>query len=301
MGRFKEMEVFAGVVGAGSFSRAAVQLRMSPPAVTRAVNALEERLGIRLLNRTTRSLHLTEAGARFLESTRALLAEVDAAEKAAVGETAKPQGLLTVTASVTFGRSTLFPVVRAFARAQPQVDISVLLYDRMVNLAEEGIDVGVRIGELPDSGLIARRVGEVRRILVASPEYLSARGAPATPADLRDHQVIAFTGLMPNRDWRYRAGGAHRSVTLKPRLEVNDAVAAIAAAEAGEGVTIALSYMVADSLRSGRLAPVLDSYAPAPAPVHLIHGESRLVTPKVRAFMDFATPRLEKDLKALAA
>ncbi len=301
MDRFREMAVFVGVVDSGSFSGAAAQLRMSPPAVTRIINALETRLGVRLLNRTTRSLRLTETGSGFLERAREILAEVDAAERAAGGETAVPRGRLTITASATFGRIALFPVARAFAQQEPEVVVSALLLDRVVNLVEEGIDVGVRISHLPDSGLIARKVGEVRRVLLASPAYLAAQGGgPVTPRDLGDHDIIAFAGQMPQGDWRYQSDGKPQSVALRPRLEVNDAAAAIAAAEAGEGIAGALSYMAADSLRAGKLVTVLDEFALPPVPVHLIHAEGRLVTPNVRAFMDFATPRLEQVLSALA-
>jgi DNA-binding transcriptional LysR family regulator len=300
MDRFREMEVFAAVLEAGSFVAAAARLRMSPPAITRAVNGLEERLGVRLLNRTTRSLNLTDSGARFLDNARTLLASLDEAERAAMGETATPRGQLTVTAPATFGRRAFFPVVRAFASQERQVSLSVLLLDRVVNLVEEGIDVGVRIGHLPDSGLIARKVGEVRPLLMASPGYLAAHGTPEKPDDLKAHDIIAFTGLMPSGHWRDQSGGAARAMALQPRMEVNDAASAIEAAEEDEGIVVALSYMAAESLRDGRLRTFLDDNALPPLPVHLIHAESRLATPNVRAFMAFAAPRLERALEALA-
>jgi DNA-binding transcriptional LysR family regulator len=300
MDRLQEMEVFVAVADAGSFAAAAARLRISPPAVTRAVASLEERLGARLLNRTTRSLGLTEVGARFLESARRLLAEVEAAEKDAVGETAVPHGHLAITASVTFGRSALAPVVSAFLDAHPRVTASVMLLDRVVNVVEEGFDVAVRIAALPDSSLMARRVGEIRRVLVASPGYLARRGVPQAPADLKLHAIIAFTALMPNREWRYTDARGANSVTLAPRLEINDAVAAIAACEAGEGITIALSYMVAEQVRSGRLVTLLDAFTPPPVPVHLVHAQARLVAPKIRAFVDFAAPLLRETLDRLA-
>jgi DNA-binding transcriptional LysR family regulator len=271
MDRLKEMEVFVAVADAGSFAGAAARLRISPPAVTRAVASLEERLGARFFSRTTRSLSLTEVGARFLDSARRLLAEVEAAEKDAVGETAVPHGHLAITASVTFGRSALAPIVCAFLGAHPRVTASVMLLDRVVNVVEEGFDVAVRIAALPDSSLIARRVGEIRRVLVASPDYLARRGVPQAPADLKPHAIIAFTALMPNREWRYADARGASGIAVSPRLEINDAVAAIAACEAGEGITIALSYMVAEQVRSGSLIILLDAYAPPPAPVHLVH------------------------------
>jgi DNA-binding transcriptional LysR family regulator len=290
--RLHEMEVFVAVADAGSFAQAGARLRISPPAVTRAVSSLEERLGARLLNRTTRSLSLTEAGLRFLESTRRLLSEIDAAERGAVGESAMPSGHLAVTAPVTFGRWALTPVMTAFLGVHPRVTASLTLIDRVVNLVEEGIDLAVRIGQLPDSSLVARRVGEVQRLLVASPDYLTKRGDPASPSDLELHSIIAFTGLTRSRELRF-GDGVH--VALHPRFEVNDAIAAINAAEAGEGITIALSYMVAEKIAERRLLPVLGRYAPPPVPVQLVHPQARLVAPKVRAFVDFAGPRL-KDL-----
>lgn len=300
MDRLHEMEVFIAVADAGSFAKAAARSRVSPPAVTRAISSLEGRLGARLFNRTTRSLSLTETGTRFLESARRLLVDIDDAEKAAVGEAAVPQGRLTVTASVTFGRSTFAPIINEFLASHPRMIVSAMLTDRVVNLVEEGIDVGVRIGRLPDSTLVARNVGEVRRILVASPAYLRKRGAPAKPADLKLHSIIAFTGLMPNREWRYVEDGQAARVGVEPRLEINDATAALAAAEAGEGITIALSYMVADQLHDGRLMPILDSFTSPAVPVHLVYPQSRIVAPKLRAFIDFAAPRLQTALAQLA-
>lgn len=299
MDRLHELEVFVAVADAGSFAKAGTRLRLSPPAITRAVSALEDRLGARVFNRTTRSLTITDVGRRFLESARRILAALDSAEREAVGEMALPQGHLTITASVTFGRSAVAPVVREFLDRYPRVSVSVLLLDRVTNLVEEGIDLAVRIGDLPDSSLVARRVGTVRRTLVASPLYLARRGSPQVPADLRLHSMIAFTGLLPNRDWRFLDNGRPGSVSFTPRLEINDAVAAISAAEAGEGITIALSYMVADMVRDRRLAPVLDRFTPPPVPVHLVYPQSRLIAPKLRAFVDFATPRLRATLESL--
>ncbi|MDA0785250.1 MAG: LysR substrate-binding domain-containing protein [Proteobacteria bacterium] len=292
MDRLREMEVFVAVVEAGSFVGAAARLGASPPAITRAVVSLEDRLGVRLLIRTTRALRLTDAGARFVEHARRLLGDIDDAERDALGETGEPSGHLTLTASLTFGRMVLAPIVTAFLATHPKVTASVRLHDRVVDLLDEGIDVAVRIAELADSSLIARRVGEVRRLLVASPDYLVKHGTPESPAQLRDHAMIAFTGLMPGHEWRYAEGGRTRTVAIAPRLEINDGLAALAAAEAGEGITPALSYVIADAVAAGRLVPVLDAWAPLPTPVHLVHQQGRLVPPKIRAFMDFAAPRL---------
>lgn len=300
MDRLHELEVFIAVAETGGFAKAGRRLRLSPPAVTRAVSALEDRLGARVFNRTTRSLSITDAGQRFLESARSILTELDTAEKAAAGETATPQGHLTITAPVTFGRITLAPVVCEFLSQHPRVTVSMLLLDRVVNLVEEGVDVAVRIGPLPDSTLIAKRVGAVRRVLVASPKYLARRGTPAAPADLKLHSVIAFTGLMPTREWRFVNGQKPGAVSLRPSLEINDAGAAIDAAEEQHGVTIALSYMVSDKIRKGRLTSVLEAFAPPPEPVHLVYPQSRIVASKVRAFVDFAARRLKPALDLLA-
>lgn len=299
MDRFHELEVFVAVAEAGSFAKAGARLRLSPPAVTRAVSALEERLGARVFNRTTRRVTITDVGRRFLESARRVLLDLDTAEKEAIGETAMPYGHLNMTASVTFGRSALAPVVCGFLSRYPRVTASVLLLDRVVNLVEEGVDVAVRIGHLPDSGLVAKRIGAVRRVLVASPDYIARRGMPASPAELRLHSVIAFTGLMPNREWRFLNGQKQGSMNLGPVFEINDAAAAIQAAEEGHGVTLALSYMVSDQVRCGKLVPILDAFALPPQPVHLVYPQARLVAPTVRAFIDFAAPRLKASLDQL--
>jgi DNA-binding transcriptional LysR family regulator len=299
MDRFHEIEVFIAVNNAGSFAKAGQHLRMSPPAVTRAISALEDRLGARLFQRTTRRLAITDVGTRFLESARRILDDLDAAEREAIGATAAARGHLTVTASVTLGRSLLAPVARQFLAAYPEITLSVLLLDRVTNLIEEGIDAGIRIGPLPDSTMVARKLGAVRRILVASPDYIAQHGAPLVPADLTRHAMIAFTGLMPNREWRFLDGRSGKSVSFMPRLEINDAVAAIAAAEAGEGVTIALSYMVAEKIRQGSLVPVLGDVTPPAVPVHLVFPQSRLPTPKLRAFVDFTAPRMKLALDDL--
>lgn len=301
MDRFQELKTFVAVAETGGFAKAAAQLGSSPPAVTRLIATLEARLGVQLFTRTTRNVHLTEAGLRFVERARALLSDLDDAEKEVAGESSVPSGHLTLTASVTMGRSLLPSIVDEFLHAYPRVSASLLLLDRVVNLIEEGVDVALRVGRLPDSSLISTRVGEVKRILVASPDYLARRGAPRAPDDLKLHSIIAFTGLMPDREWRYgRDGEKPRRVSLQPRLEINDAFTVIASAEKGYGITICLSYMVADRISRGSLVEVLPDHAPPPVPVQLVYPESRLVTPKVRAFVDFSTPRLRAALGELS-
>jgi DNA-binding transcriptional LysR family regulator len=300
MDRFQELTAFVAVTETGGFAKAASRLGSSPPAVTRTIASLEARLGVTLFNRTTRNVHLTDEGLRFAERARAVLAALDAAESEATGHSGAPSGHLTLTASVTMGRSLLPSILNDFLNAHPRVTAKLLLLDRVVNLVEEGVDVALRVGQLPDSSLISIKVGAVKRILVASPDYLSKRGAPREPDDLKLQSIIAFTGLMPDREWRYGEGKRVRRVSLEPRLEINDAVSAIASAEKGDGVTICLSYMVADRIASGALVEVLPEHAPPPVPVQLVYPESRLVAPKVRAFIDFAAPRLRAALGELS-
>jgi DNA-binding transcriptional LysR family regulator len=293
MDRLQALEAFCAVVDSGGFAKAAKRLRLSAPAVTRAVAGLEARLGARLLNRTTRSLSLTEAGQRYLASARRILAELAAAETAA-GEDAVPAGHLTLTAPLTFGRMHVTPALLDFLREYSKVTATLTLLDRVVSLAEEGIDAAIRIGALPDSPLVARKVGEVRRVLAASPAYLAARGAPHDIGDLRRHDLIAFTGAAG--DWRLRQGARTVAVRIAPRLQVNDAAAAIAGALRGDGITGAFTYMVAPDLAAGKLKTVLDRFAPPPVPVQIVYPESRLVAAKLRAFISFAAPRLSRAL-----
>ncbi len=299
MDRFNELKVFISVAESGGFAKAAARLRSSPPAVTRTVAALEQRVGVQLFNRTTRMVSMTEAGRRFLEHARRILTDLDVAESELAGESTMPSGHLTITSPVTMGRMMLPSIVTDFLHAHPLVTAKVLLFDRITNLIEEGIDVGLRVGQLPDSSIIARHVGEVRRIIVASPTYLSKHGRPKDPTDLKRHSMIAFTGLLPNREWIFGEGKTARRITLKPRFEINDAAAAIAAAEGGGGITIALSYMVARQIGERRLQQVLGSFAPSAVPVQLVYPESRLVAPKVRAFVDYAAPKLRSALRGL--
>lgn len=292
MDRFNELRVFVAVADHGGLARAANAIRSSPPAVTRTIAALEERLGVRLFERTTRSLRLTEPGATFLDDARRLLSELEEAEQTIAGQAKVLSGQLTVTASLTFGRAMLQPIILEFIEANPRINVSMLLFDRVVDLIDEGFDLAVRIANLPDSSLVSRHVGDVSRMLVASPAYLARRGTPATPDDLLLHTIIALPALMPNREWRYSRAGKPARLGLPVRLEINDAHACIDAAERCKGITIALSYMVRDAIRAGRLVAVLPAFAQAPVPVNLVYAQRRLMMPKVRAFIDFAAPKL---------
>src|SRR5512145_516612 len=280
MDRFHELRVFIAVAEVGGFAKAANALNSSPPAVTRAIAALEERLGVRLFNRTTRAVHLTEPGTRFLEDARRVLGDLETAEQDVRGEARSASGQLSITASVSFGRTLLQSIVADFIEAHPLVGVSMLLFDRVVDLVDEGFDVAVRIAHLPDSSLVSTQVGEVRHMLVASPDYLARRGTPRGPRDLKAHAVIGHTTLLLSREWRHIDGGRPARLALRSRIETNDAHTNIALAEQGKGITIVLSYMVGDALRSGRLVPVLQGYAPPPVPVHLIYAQRRIIAPK---------------------
>jgi len=291
--RLRDLEVFIEIVAQGSLAEAGRRLGMSPPAVTRALSGLEERLGVRLIQRSTRSLHLTEAGHRFDAAARRILADVETAERDAAGDGAAPQGRLTVTAPSSFGRLAVAPVLAEFLTRHPKVTGSLHLWDRTVNLIEEGMDVALRIADLPDSGLIARRLGAVRRVVVASPAYLARTGIPELPDDLAHHRFIAFRGVMP----RDRIVLRDTSRTVTPWLDVNDALAARALAMEGHGITVAMSYLVREALADGRLVEVLPDHATPPLPVHLVWPEGRLPTSAMRAFLDHAQPRLMRWLQ----
>ena len=296
MDRFHELRVFIAVADSGGLAKAAGVIHSSPPAVTRTIASLEERLGVRLFDRTTRSLRLTEPGMTFLENARRVLSDLEDAEQDIADQSKIISGHLTITASLTFGRAMLQPIILDFLDANPRINISMLLFDRVVDLIDEGFDLAVRIANLPDSSLVSRHVGDVTRLLVASPDYLAKRGVPKTPDDLLLHTIIAQSALMPNREWRFSKSGKPARIALPARLEINDAHACIDAAERGTGITIALSYMVTDAIHDGRLVPVLPDFTPPSVPVNFIYAQRRMVMPKVRAFIDFAAPRLSEAL-----
>ena len=294
MDRLDAMRVFVAVAEAGGFAPAARELRLSPPAVTRAVAALEDRIGARLLHRTTRIVRLTEAGARYLADTRRILAELEEAEATAAGAHAEPRGQIAVTAPLLFGKMHVAPVVLGFLGRFPEVSARTLFVDRVVDLMDEGLDVAVRIAVLPDSTLSAVRVGQVRRVVCAAPEYLARRGTPATPRDLEGLDCIGFQSGAAPAPWVFPARTGEGRETVRPpmRLLVNNADVAVAAALAGHGVTRVLSYQVAEEVRAGRLAVVLADHEPPPIPVHLVHLEGRRAAARVRVFVDFAAERL---------
>lgn len=295
MDRFHLMNVFVAVAEAESFAAAARRLRLSPPAVTRAVVALEERLGVRLLTRTTRVVRVTEAGARYLEDARRIMMELDEADAAAAGVNASPRGHLAVTAPVLFGKLYVMPVITEYQSSFEQTSVSALFVDRLVNLVEEGIDVGIRIGELPDSSLRAIRVGQVRRVVVGAPAYFDEHGMPQTPEDLTTHRLVASSGVSPTNDWVFQSASGKRTVRVQPRIIVNTNDAPLEAARRGYGLTRLLSYQVAPELASGELRAVLTDCEEPVLPVHVVHREGRHGSAKVRSFVDLAVARLRAD------
>lgn len=295
MDRLHLMAVFVAVAEEKGFAAAARRLRMSPPAVTRAIAALEERLAVKLLNRTTRHVRVTEPGQRYLEDARRILTEADAADEAAAGINAEPRGHLTVTAPVLFGRMFVMPGIVEYLDRYPATEVTALFLDRIVSLLEEGLDVGVRIGELPDSSMRALRVGSVRHVLCASPEHLRNRGIPQHPEDLRKHPIISSSAGNFTVDWRFGSKIASQRLSIKPRLAVTTNDAAIAAAVSSFGITRLLSYQIAPQLAAGELQIILSEYEPTPLPVHIVHREGRYASVKVRTFVDLLAERLRTD------
>jgi DNA-binding transcriptional LysR family regulator len=294
MNRLDAMSILVAVVDAGSLSGAARLLDMPLTTVSRKVAELEAHLNTRLLHRTTRQLSLSEAGISYVAACRRILEEIGEAERAATGEYASPKGELVVTAPELFGRLHVVPVVAEFLAHYPEIGISLVLTDRVVHLMDEHADAAIRIGQLPDSALMATAVGTVRRVVCASPAYLAAHGVPARPQDLAAHACVTFEVLASMRAWVFGSGKSALSVPVRSRLTVNTAPAAIAAATLGVGLIRVLSYQVADAVRAKSLKIVLAKFESAPLPVSLVHTGQAPLPLKLRAFLDFVTPRLRE-------
>jgi DNA-binding transcriptional LysR family regulator len=292
MDRLDELAVFTAILDAGSLAAAARRLRRSTPSVSRALAALEERLGLRLVERTTRRLAPTPVGRRFAERARRLLADYGEAV-GEVGETtsAPLRGLLRVTAPVVFGRRHITPLIATFLEAHPCMRVELVCADQQLDLVAEEIDVGVRIGRLAQTGLVARKVGQVRPVLVASADYVARRGAPHSPRDLSDHEIVYFTGV-PSFDWRFSGFNRNRAMRLAARLLVSDIESALIAVRTGRGVARVLSYQVADELLTGNLVRLLREFEPAPWPICLVVPTARHMLPSVRMFLDHAAQHL---------
>jgi len=290
--RLETMSIFVRVVDEGSLTAGARALAMPIATVSRRISELEDKLGAELLLRSPRGLTLTDTGQTYLAACRRIIEEVAEAERNAGGEFTAPRGTLTMTAPIVFGRLHVLPAVTAFLRAYPEVDIRMELTDRPVNLHEEHLDLAVRIGPLSDSMFIARKVGEVRRVVCASPSYLETHQMPESPGDLAKLDAITFESLMSPPNWQFGSERPQKVGPMRSRLIVNTAEAAIDAAIDGLGFTRVLSYQVAAAIRAGQLVPLLQRFEPAPWPVHLVYEPRALIPQKLRAFLDFAAPRI---------
>ncbi|MDI1286165.1 MAG: LysR substrate-binding domain-containing protein [Reyranella sp.] len=296
MDRLDAMSILREAVDAGSLSAAGRRLGMPLATVSRKVSDLERHLGTRLLNRSTRQLTLTDAGRSFVAACRRILDDVAEAERSASGEYSAPKGELSLSAPIVFGRLHVLPVAIAFLKTHPEIDIRLTLSDRMVDLQEDRVDIAIRIGELPDSSMVATRVGSIRRVLCGSPAYFAEHGMPQHPRELATRDCITFSGLMSADSWTFKAGKSDSVVKIHSRLIVNTAEAAIDAAIAGVGVTRVLSYQVANAVRAGTLVVALQEFEAAPSPVSLVHTGQPLLPLKLRAFLDFAAPLLKTAL-----
>ena len=296
MDRFEAMATLIAAVDGGSLSAASRALGMPLATVSRKVSELEAHLRTQLVVRTSRRLVLTDAGRAYVAAGRRILEDVEDAERAASGEHRAPQGHLTITAPINFGRLHVEPVILAFLQAYPAIDARLVLADHVVNLVEDQVDVAIRVGQLPDSAMVATRLGAIGWVTCASPDYLARRGTPATPAGLAGHDCIRFEGLHSSPVRAFGRGKLATTVPIRPRFAINTADAAIAAAIAGTGITRVLSYQVADAVAVGKLQLLLRSFEREPLPVHLVYPAQSLLPLKLRAFLDFAAPRLKAAL-----
>ncbi len=297
MDTFHLMKVYIAVAEEQGFSAASRRLNMSAPTVTRAVAHLEETLRVKLLNRTTRYVRMTEAGARYLEDAKRILHDVEIANEAALGIKATPQGKISVTAPVLFGQQFVLPTITDYLARYPQTQVNAVFLDRVVNLLEEGHDVGIRIGELVDSSMRAKKVGNVRLILVASPEYLAKNGIPKNCQELAQHSLIAANTGSLNPDWQFLVNKQNLTVKINPRLTVTTNQGAINAAKNGLGITRIISYQVAEELKNNKLKILLESFEHPAIPINIVHREDKFSSAKVRSFIDL----LAEDLQANSA
>jgi DNA-binding transcriptional LysR family regulator len=295
MDRFHQLQVYVAVAEEEGFAAAARRLRISAPAVTRAVASLEETLGVKLLTRTTRHVRVTEAGRRYLEDARQILGGLEAADEAATGINAEPRGHLAVTAPIMFGRLFVMPGIVEYLECYREMAVDAVFLDRSVNLLEEGLDVGIRIGELPDSSMNALRVGAVRHVLVASPGYLKKHGTPQVPQDLRKHCLIESTAGGFGSGWRFADAAGEHPLKINARLRTTSNDAVVRAVQEGFGIARQLSYQVASEVEAGELEVLLPQFEAPDHPVHILHREGRHASAKVRSFIDLMAGRLRGD------
>ncbi|WP_415885943.1 LysR substrate-binding domain-containing protein [Neptuniibacter sp. QD37_6] len=295
MDQFHLMNVFVAVAEEQGFAAASRRLNISPPAVTRAVSALEEKLGIKLLTRTTRHVRTTDAGQRYLQDAQRILQELERANESAIGINSEPKGHLSVTAPVLFGQKYVMPSIAEYLNNYPETEVDAVFLDRVVNLMEEGFDVGIRIGHLPDSNMYAKRVGTVHMHWLASSQYLEKSGIPQFPEDLKQHSIIMTNSSSMVQDWKFDFEGKQQNLRLKPRLTVSTNQSAINAAKLHLGIIHTLSYQVEDELNHGELKTVLENYEPPAMPVHIVHREGRHASSKIRSFIDILAKNLNKN------
>jgi DNA-binding transcriptional LysR family regulator len=300
MDRLEAMSVLLSAVESGSLSKASQTLGLPLATVSRKVAELENHLKATLLIRSAKGLELTPTGRSYVTAAKAILEQVTEAERTAAGEYTEPKGDLVVTAPVMFGRLHVLPAVTRFLNAYPEVAVGLVLTDRVTHFLDDQVDVALRIGALPDSSLIATRLGTVRHVVCASPGYLAANGSPATPDDLGRHSVISFQSVSALSTWDFHADGVEVIASFRSRLSVNTIDAAIEAGLSGAGLVRAVSYQVAEHVRSGKLTVVLDSFAPPPRPVHLVYDKQNRLPLKLRAFVDFVVPRLRERIAGAA-
>jgi len=291
--RLASMSVLVAVAECGSLSAASRRLGLPLATVGRRISDLETRLKTRLFDRDSRTLTLTIAGQAYLAACKRILEDVTEAERAASGEYTAPKGQLLITAPIVFGRTHILPIAIEFLKAYPDVDIRLVLADRVLNLLEDHLDLAVRIGVLPDSSLVAHKVGQIRHVVCASPAYLAKRGVPESPEQLASHDCITFDGLTSSDRWSFVTDKSETWISIHSRLVVNTAEAAIDAAIGGIGVTRVLSYTVAEAVKAGTLVIVLKNFEPAPWPISLVRRGQQPLPLKLRAFLDFASPRLK--------
>ncbi|WP_037071732.1 LysR substrate-binding domain-containing protein [Rhizobium sp. CF142] len=301
MDRFEAMSMLLEVVDRGNLSAASRSLKIPLPTLSRKITDLETLLGTKLLTRTTRKIALTDAGTTYVDAARRILEQVEEAERQASGEFAMPKGELVITAPVQFGRLHVLPVVTDFLAAFPAINVRLMLADRNIDLVDEHVDMAVRIGNLPDSAMVATRVGTVRRVVCGSPAFFAGRGVPKEPADLLGLPCISVEILTPAVGWQFQKPGAAKAieVPISPRLSVTTTEAAAEAAIRGAGITRLLYYQVAGAVAAGALKLVLEDFEPEAAPIHLVHLARGQMPLKMRHFLDFAAPRLRASVAAL--
>ena len=294
MDLFQAMKAFVRIVDTGSLTAAANSLDTSLPTVVRTLASLERHLGVSLLRRTTRRIHLTEEGTQYLKRCRDILSAMQEAEDVLVARRTEPVGKLMVTASALFGRRYVAPIVYDFLRSHPKVCAEALFVDRVVNLVEEGVDVAVRIAHLKDSSLVAIPVGQVRRVICASEQYLRRHGVPQVPNDIRTHRCVRHVGLVPRNEWHFRVGNRQVSIPINSVITCNDIDSAVNACIDGQGLGMFLSYMVTPNRKNGQLRFVLEAFETAPMPVQVVYSQSKLQTNTVRAFVDECVSKLRR-------